>query len=356
MVMRIASFLLIVTLVATLSACDQKPVEPTTETELRLGTTITVSIYQDPPEDAFERVFERVLEIEEKMSSSTEDYETTEVLRINRAPAGLPVTVSADTFAVIERGLEFSRVSDGAFDITIAPLVQLWAIGTDAAGIPSKDSIEEVLPLVGYRMVELDRNTLGVVLEKQGMGVDVGGIAKGYAADESIRILRDLGVRHALLDFGGNIVTLGMKPDGSRWRIGIQNPNQERGSYVGIVETDEEAVVTSGPYERYFVEDGVRYHHIIDPDDGYPVRNGLGSVTIVSPDSTAADALSTACYVLGLDAGFKLVESLPQVEAIFITDANAVHLSDGLADRFDLTNSAFHLAGSTDTVPSPSDQ
>lgn len=351
MIMRVPAVFATFVLAVTLAACREATVEPTTETELRLGTTITVSIYQNPPDGAFERVFARVLEIEEKMSTSTEDYTSTEVLTVNRSRGGTPVPVSADTFHVIERGLEFGRISTGAFDISIAPLVQLWGIGTEGARVPEPREIEAVLPHIDYRMVELIPSSLSVVLE-EGMGIDVGGIAKGYAADQSVRILKGLGVEHALLDYGGNIATLGRKPDGSRWRIGIQNPNRARGSYVGIVRIEEESVVTSGPYERGFEKDGVWYHHIIDPDDGYPVRNGLGSVTIVSPDSTAADALSTACYVLGLDEGLALVRSLPDVEAVFITDTNAVHVTEGLAGRFELTNSDFRLAEPTDTAVS----
>lgn len=337
---------------AVLFGCRETPVEPVSETELRLGTTITVSIYQDPPDDAFERVFDRVLEIEEKMSTSTQDYESTEILEVNRADANTPIEVSPDTFHVVERGLEFSEISGGAFDITVAPLVQLWGIGTEGARVPDEEEIEATLPLIDYRRVRLypERDAIG--LAREGMGIDVGGIAKGYAADEAVRILAELGVDHALLDFGGNILTLGVKPDGSRWRIGIQNPDQTRGSYVGIVEIAEEAVVTSGPYERFFVKDGVRYHHILDTDDGYPVRNGLASVTIVTADSTAADALSTACYALGLEEGLTLVRSLDGVEGVFITDTNAVHITEGLTDRFTLSSAEFRLGEALAEQPS----
>lgn len=349
----IPSALLLVTI--TLFGCRDEPVEPVLETELRLGTTITVSIYQDPPAGAFERVFERVLEIEEKMSTSTQDYASTEILEVNRLAADDPVVVSPDTFHVVERGLEFSEISGGAFDITVAPLVRLWGIGTESARVPDAEEIESVLPLVDFRMVRLYPEQTAVGLAHEGMGVDVGGIAKGYAADEAVRILAELGVEHALLDFGGNILTLGVKPDGSRWRIGIQNPDQNRGSYVGIVEIAEAAVVTSGPYERFFVKDGVRYHHILDTEDGYPVRNGLASVTIVAADSTAADALSTACFALGLEQGLALVATLDGVEAVFITDTNAVHVTEGLADRFTLSNAEFRLGETptTDTSAAP---
>lgn len=344
--------------VALLSGCRTGPVEPVSETELLLGTTITVSIYQDPPQDAFSRVFARVLQIEQKMSTSTEDYSTTEILEVNRGAHTVPVPVSPDTFHVVQRGIEFSRISRGAFDVSVSPLVQLWGIGTDGAQVPEEEEIQAAAALVDYRHVDLYPAQHAIGFERPGMGIDVGGIAKGYAADEAVRILSELGVEHALLDFGGNILTLGLKPDGSRWRIGVQNPSQTRGSYVGIVEIEEAAVVTSGPYERFFIQDGVRYHHILDTDDGYPVRNGLASVTIVSPDSTAADALSTACFALGLQDGLALVRSLDEVEGIFVTDTGAVHLTDGLEERFTLASSEFRLADppSTGTDDAPTRQ
>ena len=193
-------------------------------------------------------------------------------------------------------------------------------------------------------MLNTDAQT--VFLPDAGMGVDVGGIAKGYAADEAARILGDAGVESALLDFGGNILVMGTKPDGSPWRIGVQRPDAERSRYIGIVRTADKTVVTSGPYERFFVQDGVRYHHILDPATGFPARNGIQQVTIVAERSMDADALSTSTYVMGLERGFDLIESLDGVEAIFVTEDRDVYVTSGVPDFFELTDDDYTLAGS----------
>jgi thiamine biosynthesis lipoprotein len=324
-----------------LGGCSNTPEEPETRTKLILGTTVTIRIYEGAEEAIFERAFDRVTEIEERMSTSTADYQSTELLEVNRAAGENPVEVSEDTFYVVQRGLEYSRMTDGAFDITIGPLVDLWGIGTEYAAVPEEQEIDELLPKVDYTRVELDPEKRTIYLPEPGMGLDVGGIAKGYAAEEVARILREEGIEHALLDFGGNILAMGKKPDGSMWKIGIQNPQQQRGDFLGIVEDEAMTVVTSGDYERYFEKEEVRYHHIIDPRTGYPARTGLSSVTIVSEDSTEADALSTAAYVMGIEKGAKLIEELDGIEAAFVTKERGVYMTSGMPSRFEVTNESF---------------
>jgi len=313
-----------------LSGCSG-PVEPVVGDTYLLGTVIRVSIYDDGyGRELIDTVFDRVAGIEARMSTSEEDYDDTELLAVNRAPAGTPVTVSPDTFEVLTAAKRYSELSSGAFDVTIWPLVRLWKIGSGGTEVPPEEQIDGARDLVDYRNLRLGPETQ-VALPREGMGVDVGAIAKGYAADEAERILREAGVRHALLDFGGNILVIGAKPDDTPWRIGVQRPDAERSRYIGIVRTADRTIVTSGPYERFFVQDGVRYHHIIDPRTGYPSRNGLEQVTVVAEHSIDADALSTAGFVLGLDAGIELFESMPGVEGIFVTDGKEVHLTSGLS-------------------------
>ncbi|MFP4566456.1 MAG: FAD:protein FMN transferase [Spirochaetaceae bacterium] len=326
-----------------LAGCSNTPEEPDTRTELILGTTVTIRIYEGATEAAFERAFDRVQEIEERMSTNTTDYSTTELIEVNRAAGERPVAVSEDTFYVVRRALEYSRMTDGAFDVSIEPLVDLWGIGTEYAAVPSEEEIAERTAKVDYRNVRLDADEQTIYLPEEGMGLDVGGIAKGFAAEEVARILREEGIEHALLDFGGNIITIGTKPDGSRWRIGIQNPLEQRGEFLGIVEDGAMTVVTAGDYERYFEEDGVRYHHIIDSRTGYPARSGLSSVTIVAEDSTEADTLATAVYVMGVERGAELIESLDDTEAAFVTKEHSVYMTSGMPDRFDVTNEAFEI-------------
>lgn len=327
-----------------LAGCASETFEPTRQGELLLGTTIGVTLYEEGPDDIFEQVFARVREIEEKMSVSEEDYDRTELLEVNRNAGRRPVAVSADTFEVVRRAVEYSALTDGAFDVTIQPLVELWGIGTQDAQVPSEEEITERLALVDYRKVELNPAEQTIYLPEEGMGLDVGAIAKGYAADEARRILQENGVDRALLDFGGNILTMGEKPSGEPWAIGIQNPNEGRGRFLGILESGPTAVVTSGDYERFFVEADVRYHHIISSRTGYPARPGLSSVTIVTEESTEADALATAIYVMGAERGLPFVAERDGVEAAFVTQDNKVYMTEGMEVALRVEHPEYELA------------
>ncbi|MFP4409799.1 MAG: FAD:protein FMN transferase [Spirochaetaceae bacterium] len=315
--------------------------DPVSRTEYALGTYISVRVYGEAEDELLNELFDRVKEIEAKMSVSEDDYETTELLELNRRAGREPYTVSSDTYEVLEAAREYSELTDGAFDLSIGPLVNLWNVGSEDAAVPEEQAIAEAVSRVDYSDVSFEADNT-VYLEEPGMAVDVGAIAKGYAADQAARILLDAGVEHALLDFGGNIVTIGNKPDGSEWRIGIQHPEESRNHYLGILEGANETVVTSGPYERYFVEDGVRYHHILDRKTGYPARNGLLSSTIVAEESIQADAISTATFVLGMEEARELVRSL-EVEAIFVSEERKVWVSPGLRERFELSAPDYEL-------------
>ncbi|MFP4376096.1 MAG: FAD:protein FMN transferase [Spirochaetales bacterium] len=323
-------------------SCTQE-LERHTETELLLGTVLTVTLYGDDTGPIFDQIFERVAEIESKMSTSEDDYQTTELLEVNRAAGDRPIEVSSDTFYVVEQALEYSRLSNGRFDLSVAPLVGLWGIGTDSAQVPSEQRINDALAKVDYSKVELSQDREAIYLPERGMGVEVGAIAKGYAADEAGRIIRESGKDSALLDFGGNILTIGTKPDGSLWRIGVQLPESQarRGVFIGIAEVEDLSVVTSGTYERFFVQDDVRYHHILDTETGYPVRNRLESVTIVTEDSIRADALSTSIFAMGLEEGLRFAEELSDAEALFVTEDKEIHMTSGMGDFFRLTNNEY---------------
>ena len=333
---------LIVTISVLFIGCGGNPPKQS-RTDFLLGTTITVTTYGRVSSDVLDRVFARVGEIERKMSTSEKDYSDTELLRVNAAAGTGAVSVSSDTFAVVKEALVFSESSGGAFDVTVHPLVRLWAIGTEAAAIPDPEQLSAALTLVDYRAVQMDQADLSILLPQPGMGVDVGGIAKGYAADEAARILREAGINSALLDFGGNILTVGHKPDGSLWRIGIQVPDASRGEFLGIATVADQSVVTSGTYERFFEQDGVRYHHILDTRTGSPVQNGLASVTVIATDSIEADALSTAVFALGPEEGYLFAEALPDVEAIIVTEDNGVYVTSGVDEIFKLTNEDYEL-------------
>jgi thiamine biosynthesis lipoprotein len=311
-----------------------------TEIDL-LGTTCTITLYKGGSQAALDAAFARLAEIDARMTISKSE---SEVMSVNRAAGQRPIAVTPDVFFVIKRGLDFSGLSGGAFDITVAPLVKLWGIGTASARVPSAAEIRSALALVGYRGLALSEKDSTVFLKRAGMGIDLGAIAKGYAADEAVRVLGLQGVTAALVNLGGNVLTMGIKPDGTPWRIGIQNPEEPRGTYLGVVEIGALSVVTSGTYERFFEQDGKRYHHILDTRTGFPAWNGLSAVSIVTAESIVADAYSTVVFALGLQKGKKLIEATGgEVEAIFITDSREIYVTPGLRARFSLSDQRFTL-------------
>jgi len=306
-----------------------------------LGTTCTVRVYTGGSTAALDAAFARIAQIEDRMTVSRDD---SEVIRVNAGAGRHPVAVTADVLEVIRQGLLYSSDGDGAYDITVDPLVKLWGIGTPRARVPAPEEIRRAKSLVGWRDVVVDEKASTVFLRRSGMGLDLGSIAKGYAADEVARVLRASGVTAGLIDLGGNILTFGTKPDGSRWRIGIQNPLEARGTKLGIVEIAGGSVTTAGTYERFFEKDGKRYFHILDARTGYPAWNGLAAVSVVAPDSTSADGYDTLVFTLGLERGRNLVESTRgRIEAVFITDQRQVYVTPGLRSRFTLTDRAFTL-------------
>jgi thiamine biosynthesis lipoprotein len=257
-----------------------------------------------------------------------------ELTAINALAGKEPVSVSADTFTNISLALEVGRLSSGAFDLTVAPLLELWGFGTGNAVVPSEQELAKVLPLVDYRKVRLTDEGTQVFLENEGMKLDLGGIAKGFVVDRAVEVLRAAGVSSGTVDAGGDIRVIGSKPDGSPWRIGIRHP-RERRELVAIVELRDKAIVTSGDYERFFNVGEQRYHHLLVPQTGMPAR-GVTSVTIVAPDAFTADAYSTAVFVMGRERGMALVESLPELEAIIITEDGQIHLSAGLEGQVEI--------------------
>jgi thiamine biosynthesis lipoprotein len=313
---------------------------PVERTEYNLlGTSCTVRIYAGGSQEVLDAAFARIAEIEKEMTVNRSD---SEVVRVNAAAGLRPVVVTADVLQVIQQGLRFSSDGDGAYDITVEPLVKLWGIGSSSARVPAPEEIRRALGLVGYRSVVVDPRASTIFLKRAGMGLDLGSIAKGYAADEVGKILQARGVNSALIDLGGNILTLGKKPDGSRWRIGIQNPQEARGTKIGFVEIEGGSVTTAGTYERFFEQDGKRYFHILDARTGFPAWNGLAAVAIVAPNSTAADGYDTLVFTLGLERGRSLVESSRDgIEAVFVTEKREVYVTPGLRQRFTLTDSRF---------------
>lgn len=315
--------------IAYFAGKSQMPLE---KEHFRMGTVINQLAYGRHAKKAMNEVAKRIYEIESLMTINAPGGE---INILNDAAGKEAVRLSPETFKLLEKSINFSELSRGAFDVTIGPLVREWGIHTENPRILEENSISKLLPLVNYRDIHLFKEQLSAKLEKSGQVVDLGGIAKGYAGDEAIRIYKSHGISSAYINIGGNVVVLGNKPNGEPWRIAITNPRmmgQER--YIGAVDVKDNAVVTSGDYERYFEKDGIRYHHIIDPKTGEPADSGLISVTIIAKSSTDADALSTAAFVLGLDKGKQLIEIMANVEAIFVTKDKEIYTTDGLKNNF----------------------
>jgi thiamine biosynthesis lipoprotein len=303
-----------------------------------LGTIINLKAFGKESERAINEAIQRLVDIDDKMSAFKN---SSEISKINKNAGFPPQVVSNDTFYVIDKAITYSELSDGTFDPTIRPLVSLWGIGTNSERIPEKNEIEEKLKLVNYRDILLNKTDNYIGLKYQHQSIDVGGIAKGYAADEVINIFIKHDIKSAIVDLGGNIFVLGDKNNGSPWNVGIQNPFEPRGNHVGILSLKNKSIVTSGNYERFFMKNGESFHHIIDPKTGYPSKSKVISATIISDKSIDGDGLSTGVYIMGIDKAMKLIESLKGIDAIFITEDKNVYITSGINEHFKLSNKEF---------------
>ena len=300
------------------------------KTFFALGTINNIKIFNSRNEDAIDEAIERIYEIDNQMSAFKPESDSSKLSK--NAGNGFQ-KVNADTFELIRRAIEFGALSNGAFDITIRPLVELWGINKKVDFVPSDPEIQSARSLVNFQDVQLDKNSLSVSLKSPGQSLDLGGIAKGFAADEVKRILLKNWIHSAVINLGGNIITIGKRPDGRPWQIGIQNPLASTGVYLGMVTERNRTIVTSGSNEQFFIKDCIRYHHILDPRTGSPAQSSLLSVTVICKDSTDADALTTALFILGPEKGMPLLNKM-KAEAIFVTDDLSVIVSRGLKNNF----------------------
>lgn len=310
-----------------------KGAEKVDRTFFALGTINNIKIFNtrnEDAEDAMDEAIERINEIDDQMSAFKPESDISKISR--NAGNGLQ-KVQKDTFELVRRAAAFGALSGGAFDITIRPLVELWGINKKGDFIPSNFEIQKALSLVNYQDIKLDEKSQSVSLKKSEQSLDLGGIAKGFAADEVKRILIKNGIHSAVINLGGNIITIGKRPDGQPWQIGIQNPFASRGVYLGVVSASNKTIVTSGSNEQFFIKDGVRYHHILDPHTGKPAQSSLLSVTVICSNSTDADALTTALFILGPEKSMPLLNER-KADAIFVTEDLSVFATSGLKNKF----------------------
>lgn len=329
--------LLLTIFALSLTACGETAAESETRTVYAMDTVMNLTVYGENAAAALESAEKELHTLDEAVLSRT--AEGSELYALNTSN-GETVECGADDIlpALIETALTISDATEGAFDPTLAPVLDAWGFTKDERHVPSADELEELLGHTGCGKVALEKTADGwTVTLLDGAQLDLGGIAKGYAADLLRAQLEKEGVTSATLDLGGDVFVMGRKTDGSDWRIAVKDPADTE-SYLGVVSAADKFIVTSGVYERYFEENGVRYHHILDPKTGCPAESGLVSVTVLCENGAWADALSTACFVLGPDGALALRDDLADqgtnFELILVTDDGRVLYTDGLADAF----------------------
>ena len=310
-----------------LTGCSGAPAQgPETATFFAMDTAMDFTVYGDA---ALLDEAETLIGSLEEQVSVTDEH--SDIYAIDHTGSG---SLSGNAAELMEQALELCRRTGGALDISVYPIVRAWGFTTGSYQVPDEETIQSLLPLVDYTQIQYDAAT-GVVTLPEGMEIDLGSVAKGYAGQLAAQMLREHGVQSALLNLGGNVQTVGAKPDGSPWQIGIKDPQGEDAMMVLSVE--DQAVVTSGGYERYFEQDGQTYWHIMDPSTGHPADSGLISVTIVGDEGVVCDGLSTALFVMGLEKAADLWAQSGDFEAVFVTASGEVYITEGLRDRFALT-------------------
>ncbi len=300
-------------------------------THYGMGTVMSHKVFGMYAEESLDAVCRELSLLEELLSRFIPE---SEVSCINQAAGKHNVHVSPETFDILTRSVELSALCLGNFDVTIAPLVALWAIGKDTFIHPVESDIQRTLALVSYHDIILDSCHQTAGLDKPGQAVDLGGIGKGYAGDCILDTYRSYGVTSAYSNLGGNVITMGTKPDGTPWHIGIQHPRQQE-SLLGTVSVADQCVVTSGDYQRCSkTTNGNFFHHIINPHTGFPSQSGVISVSIVAENTMTADALSTALFISGISHGLEILKSFPKTEAIFVDADVKVFVTKGLKNNF----------------------
>ena len=293
-----------------------------------MDTVMNMTVYHEKG-DEFLLDAEKEIQRLEGLFSVTK--ENSEVAQLNDKAGEEGMSISKETAELLLAGKELTKDTEDAFDITIAPVVKAWGFTEEVHQVPSQEVLNKLMPLVDAASLSVDGQK--AYLSKAGMAVDLGGIAKGYTADRVISLFREEGVSSAVISLGGNVATIGTKPDGSSWKVAVSNPLDTE-EYVGMLEVKDSSAVTSGGYQRFFEENGKQYHHIINPQTGYPAEGGLLSVTILSPNSTRADGLSTALFVMGEEKGLDFWRNNQDFEVIFITEDHRIVATKGAAEAF----------------------
>lgn len=308
-------------------ASDLEKSEASESEIFALDTAITLKVYGSKRDEVLKKLEDKINELDDMLSTGKE---TSEVSRLNR---GGEAVLSPTVANLVKRSLGIYKKTDGLFDITIYPLMELWGFPTKNYRVPSEKEIEEKLKLVGSDKIDFNEETRKISFKNKGMEIDFGGIGKGYITDELVKILTDEKVESAIINLGGNVFGFRKKPDGSLWNIAIRDPN-EPDKYMAAIRLEDSAVITSGGYERYFEENGIIYHHILDPRTGKPSDSGLKSVSIISKDGTLADALSTSLFIMGEEKAIGYwKENGSNFDILLMTKDNRLLVSAGIKDK-----------------------
>lgn len=312
---------------STNSSADA-PIQEATRDVFAMDTYMTVRAYGEMAESAVEDAVSEIQRLDRLLSSENEE---SEIYKVNRQGGG---TLSEDSGYLVERALEISRETEGAFDIAIYPVAEAWGFMSKEYHVPTAEELGVLLPLTNWENITYDSENKQISFAQEGMKIDLGGIAKGYTSSRIMDIFKEYGMTSGLVNLGGNAQVLGTKPDGNLWKVAIQDPYDENG-YLGILNVADKAVITSGGYERYFEEEGITYHHIIDPATGYPADSGLVSVSIVSDDGTLADGLSTSLFIMGKEKAEAFWrQHKEEFDMVLMTEEKELYVTEGLRDNF----------------------
>ena len=299
-------------------------------TQMHMGTLVSITAVGPTTQDANQAInagFEEIKRLEQLLSNWIPE---SELSRVNAAAGRNPVIVSPETMTVVRRSLQVAEMTDGAFNIAIGPAIAAWGVSAEPR-IPAADELEALKPLMNLDAVHADVWERTIYLEKAGMRIDVGGIGKGYAADQAVMAMKKSGAVAGVVALSGDIKTFGRLPEGKKFSIWIRHPRKE-GAMLAEIDLQDEAISTAGDYERFFEQEGIRYHHILDPHTLQPSR-GCQSVSVIAKEGIWADGLDTGIFVMGADRGMELVEQLEDVEAIIVDRAGKVSISSGLRHR-----------------------
>lgn len=321
------------------------------ENRVLMDTFTSITVVASSEKEAREAIdagFAEIKKLEELLNYFSPD---SEISTINEAAGESPVKVSKETLDIIEKAVDISEETNGAFDPTIAPVIKLWKFSKNSkdVSVPPRKDIEEALKHVDYRKVIINRAASEIYLKEKGMEIDLGGIAKGYAADKAVEVIRSRGIKSSLVAVAGDIMGVGFKNMQKTWNVGIQNPRSGSDSdkpwedIFARLQLKDAAISTSGDYQRFFIKNGKRYHHIIDPNTGFPATSGLVSSTVIAPEGYIADSLSTAVFVLGIKEGMKLLESR-NLYGVLVNDHKEVTVTRGLKDSVDIMRKDYKIS------------